>query len=179
MPVATLRRVIAVEHETLETELPLVRLSVPGTRSVTALVAFDAGARTERAEENGMAHFLEHLVFKGGKSFPTYRDVNETAERLGADGDVERDEVVARVGVQHPAHALGGLIDLAVVVVELAALEHEVLEEVRHPVLLRPLGAGAGVEGDEDRRGACALEGDPVDREPVGGGGGADLRHPK
>ena len=48
------------------------------------LVAFDAGARTERPEENGMAHFLEHLVFKGGEKYPTYRDVNEAAERIGA-----------------------------------------------------------------------------------------------
>src|SRR4051812_29754095 len=31
-----------------------------------------------------MAHFLEHLVFKGGEKYPTYREVNETAERLGA-----------------------------------------------------------------------------------------------
>ena len=31
-----------------------------------------------------MAHFLEHLVFKGGEKYPTYRDVNETAERMGA-----------------------------------------------------------------------------------------------
>ena len=31
-----------------------------------------------------MAHFLEHLVFKGGEKFPTYRDVNEAAERIGA-----------------------------------------------------------------------------------------------
>src|SRR5437588_7397113 len=31
-----------------------------------------------------MAHFLEHLVFKGGEKFATYRDVNETAERMGA-----------------------------------------------------------------------------------------------
>ena len=30
-----------------------------------------------------MAHFLEHLVFKGGEKYPTYSDVNETAERLG------------------------------------------------------------------------------------------------
>jgi predicted Zn-dependent peptidase len=51
---------------------------------VTVLVAFDAGARTERPEENGMAHFLEHLVFKGGEKYPTYRDVNEAAERIGA-----------------------------------------------------------------------------------------------
>jgi predicted Zn-dependent peptidase len=47
-------------------------------------VAFDAGARTERPEENGAAHFLEHLVFKGGQLFDDYRKVNETAERMGA-----------------------------------------------------------------------------------------------
>jgi predicted Zn-dependent peptidase len=31
-----------------------------------------------------MAHFLEHLVFKGGQKYSTYRDVNEAAERIGA-----------------------------------------------------------------------------------------------
>jgi predicted Zn-dependent peptidase len=63
--------------------LPVHRIELPGTRALTVLVAFDAGARNERAEENGMAHFLEHLVFKGGETYPTYKDVNETAERLG------------------------------------------------------------------------------------------------
>src|SRR5437763_14351902 len=62
----------------------LHRISVEGTRAVTLLVAFDAGARTERPEENGMAHFLEHLVFKGGEKYPTYRDVNRAAEGIGA-----------------------------------------------------------------------------------------------
>ena len=64
--------------------LALHRVALEGTRAVTVLVAFDAGARTERPEENGMAHFLEHLVFKGGEKYASYRDVNETAERLGA-----------------------------------------------------------------------------------------------
>src|SRR2546430_4002531 len=68
----------------LSNGLPLHRVELEGTRSVTALVAFDAGARSERPEENGMAHFLEHLVFKGGEKYATYRDVNETAERMGA-----------------------------------------------------------------------------------------------
>jgi predicted Zn-dependent peptidase len=63
--------------------LPVYSVGLPGTRALTVLVAFDAGARTERAEENGMAHFLEHLVFKGGEKYVTYKDVNETAERLG------------------------------------------------------------------------------------------------
>jgi predicted Zn-dependent peptidase len=63
--------------------LPVYTVALPGTRALTVLVAFDAGARTERAQENGMAHFLEHLVFKGGEKYPTYKAVNETAERLG------------------------------------------------------------------------------------------------
>src|SRR5947209_20492028 len=69
---------------TLQNGLRLHRVAVPGTRAVTILAAFDAGARTERPEENGMAHFLEHLVFKGGEKYPTYRDVNEAAENIGA-----------------------------------------------------------------------------------------------
>ncbi len=63
--------------------LPVHRVALPGTRATTVLVAFDAGARTERPEENGMAHFLEHLVFKGGQIYDDYRKVNETAERMG------------------------------------------------------------------------------------------------
>ncbi|MEA2252556.1 MAG: hypothetical protein QOG70_2798 [Solirubrobacteraceae bacterium] len=63
--------------------LAIHRVALEGTRATTILVAFDAGARTERPEENGMAHFLEHLVFKGGEIYDDYRKVNETAERMG------------------------------------------------------------------------------------------------
>jgi predicted Zn-dependent peptidase len=73
-----------IQTTELPNGLPLHRVRLEGSRSVTVLVAFDAGARTEHPDENGMAHFLEHLVFKGGEKYPHYRDVNETAERLGA-----------------------------------------------------------------------------------------------
>src|SRR3954469_10145936 len=73
-----------IHSETLPNGLPLYRVGLPGTRATTILVAFDAGARTERPDENGAAHFLEHLVFKGGELFDDYRKVNETAERMGA-----------------------------------------------------------------------------------------------
>lgn len=72
-----------ITETTLRNGLPLYRISVEGTRALTILLAFDAGARTESADENGMAHFLEHLVFKGGEKYATYRDVNEAAERIG------------------------------------------------------------------------------------------------
>ena len=74
----------SIDSSSLANGLPIHRVEIPGTRALTVLVAFDAGARTERPEENGMAHFLEHLVFKGGEKFDDYRKVNETAERMGA-----------------------------------------------------------------------------------------------
>src|SRR3954470_3763541 len=73
-----------IESSTLPSGLPIHRIEIPGTRATTVLVAFEAGARTERPEENGMAHFLEHLVFKGGEIYDDYRKVNETAEHMGA-----------------------------------------------------------------------------------------------
>jgi predicted Zn-dependent peptidase len=72
-----------VTSSALANGLRLHRAPVPGTGAITILVAFDAGARTERPEENGMAHFLEHLVFKGGDKYPNHRAINETAEALG------------------------------------------------------------------------------------------------
>jgi hypothetical protein len=81
---------------------------------------------------------------------------------------VERDDVVARVSVEHAAEALGCLVDVFVVRVLLAALEDEVLEEVRHAVLLGALVARARVESDEHRQRARARQRDAVDRQLVG-----------
>ncbi len=72
-----------ITRSTLRNGLPLYRIEIEGTRAITILQAFDAGARTEHPAENGMAHFLEHLVFKGGEKYLTYRDVNDAAERIG------------------------------------------------------------------------------------------------
>jgi predicted Zn-dependent peptidase len=74
----------SITVSTLGNGMRIHRISVAGTRAVTLLMAFDAGARSEHSEENGMAHFLEHLVFKGGEKYPSYRAVNEAAEGIGA-----------------------------------------------------------------------------------------------
>src|ERR1700686_2220036 len=92
--------------------LPINCIELPGTRALTILVGFDAGARNERPEENGMAHFLEHLVFKGGEKYPTYKDVNETAERLGGvlEAYPSHDLVAFHITVR--AESAGAAIDL-------------------------------------------------------------------
>jgi predicted Zn-dependent peptidase len=64
--------------------LALHRIRLQGTRALTVLIAFEAGGRTKRREENGIAHFLEHLAVKGGLLYADHRRINQTAEGIGA-----------------------------------------------------------------------------------------------
>src|SRR3954467_427380 len=126
---------IEVEQKTLETGLPLVKLKMPGTRAVTALVAFDAGARTEHTDENGMAHFLEHLVFKGGEKFPSYRDVNETAERLGAQLNAYTSHDLVAFHITARAESLMPAVDLLTDFVAKARIAADELDRERGVVV--------------------------------------------
>jgi predicted Zn-dependent peptidase len=101
-----------IESSTIASGLPIHRIEIPGTRATTVLVAFDAGARTERPEENGMAHFLEHLVFKGGQKYDDYRKVNETAERMGAVLNAYTSHDLVAFHITCRAEVAGDAIDL-------------------------------------------------------------------
>jgi predicted Zn-dependent peptidase len=115
--------------------LPIHRIELPGTRALTILVAFDAGARNERPEENGMAHFLEHLVFKGGEKYATYRDVNETAEHLGGvlNAYTSHDLVAFHITVR--AESAAPAIDLLTDFVGRPRLDPEELDRERGVVI--------------------------------------------
>ena len=128
-------RTTEVRQDTLDSGLPLVRLDMEGTRAVTLLVAFDAGARSERAEENGMAHFLEHLVFKGGEKYATYRDVNYTAERLGALLNAYTSHDLVAFHVTCRAERAMESADLLTDFVALAQIDPDELERVRGVVV--------------------------------------------
>jgi predicted Zn-dependent peptidase len=115
--------------------LPLHRVAVDRTRAVTVLVAFEAGARTERPDENGAAHFLEHLVFKGGEKYPTYRDVNETAERLGGVLNAYTSHDLVAFHITARAEVAAEAIDLLTDFVARPKLDAEELDRERGVVI--------------------------------------------
>src|SRR5213592_4976788 len=125
----------SITSSTASNGLPLHRVELEETRSVTILVAFDAGARAERTEENGMAHFLEHLVFKGGEKFATYRDVNETAERLGAQLNAYTSHDVVAFHITCRAEALMPAVDLLTDFVAKARIDGDELDRERGVVV--------------------------------------------
>lgn len=125
----------SITSETLANGLPLHRIALPGTRAVTILVAFDAGARTERPEENGMAHFLEHLVFKGGEKFDHYKKVNETAERMGGTLNAYTSHDLVAFHITVRAEAAPEAIDLLTDFVGRPLIDAEELDRERGVVI--------------------------------------------
>ncbi len=61
----------------------VVLVPMTGVKSVALGVYSTVGSRYETAENNGVSHFLEHLVFKGTKNYPTPADTS-SLEALGA-----------------------------------------------------------------------------------------------
>jgi predicted Zn-dependent peptidase len=124
-----------IESSSLPSGLPIHRIAIEGTRATTVLVAFDAGARTERAEENGMAHFLEHLVFKGGEKYDDYRKVNETAERMGAVLNAYTSHDLVAFHITCRAEVVGDAIDLLTDFVGRPKIDAEELDRERGVVI--------------------------------------------
>ncbi|MFZ9000227.1 MAG: M16 family metallopeptidase [Bacteriovoracaceae bacterium] len=59
-----------IQQTTLENNLNTVFLNVKGSPSSTVQIWFRAGSALENEENKGIAHFLEHMFFKGSKKRP-------------------------------------------------------------------------------------------------------------
>ena len=59
---------MSVQIATLSNGLRVVTENMPGLQSAAVGLWVTAGGRHEREEQNGIAHFLEHMAFKGTKT---------------------------------------------------------------------------------------------------------------
>jgi predicted Zn-dependent peptidase len=82
-----------------------------------------------------MAHFLEHLVFKGGEKYSTYRDVNNTAERLGAQLNAYTSHDLVAFHITCRAEALMEAVDLLTDFVARARIDADELDRERGVVV--------------------------------------------
>lgn len=64
-------------------------LTVPmaGVESVTAMVLVRTGSRNETVEQSGISHVLEHMLFKGTKSYPTPMDIAGAIDGIGGENN--------------------------------------------------------------------------------------------
>jgi len=63
----------------------LITVPVKNTQAVTILVLFKVGSRYENKDNNGVAHFIEHMMFKGTKKRPANLLIARELDALGAE----------------------------------------------------------------------------------------------
>src|SRR5262252_1723333 len=73
------------DRKTLPNGLRVLSASMPHAQSVTVMVMLAAGSRYETKETNGIAHFAEHMFFKGTERRPTARDIAGEVDAIGGE----------------------------------------------------------------------------------------------
>ncbi len=61
----------------------VISARLPAARSVSIAAYVLAGSRLETAGQVGVAHFMEHLTFKGTAAYPSTRAISEAIEGVG------------------------------------------------------------------------------------------------
>ncbi|MEK7582747.1 MAG: pitrilysin family protein [Patescibacteria group bacterium] len=73
------------QFHTFESGLRLVSVPMKGTKTVAVYVLVGTGSKYETKENNGIAHFLEHMVFKGTTKRPGKMDIARELDSFGAE----------------------------------------------------------------------------------------------
>jgi predicted Zn-dependent peptidase len=77
--------VTAYERETLPNGIRVLTAPMSHAQSVSCFVMLAAGSRYETRETSGIAHFSEHMFFKGTETRPTARQIATEIDSIGAD----------------------------------------------------------------------------------------------
>jgi predicted Zn-dependent peptidase len=77
--------VAAYHLDTLANGLRVLTAPVESAQSVTCAIMLAAGSRYETPETNGIAHFSEHMFFKGTERRPTAREISLEIDKIGGE----------------------------------------------------------------------------------------------
>jgi predicted Zn-dependent peptidase len=104
------------ERETLPNGLRLLTADIPTSQSIACFVMLAAGSRYETRDTNGIAHFAEHMFFKGTERRPTARDIGTEIDGIGGEFNAftgkEYTGYYVRCAAEHRRLALDVLVDM-------------------------------------------------------------------
>jgi len=69
----------------LPNQLEVISIPLSSLESVAVSVWVRAGSRVEEDEKQGLAHFLEHMAFKGGKRYKNAKAISEAIDSIGGE----------------------------------------------------------------------------------------------
>ena len=120
---------------TLKNGLRIILAPMHETETATVMIMTGVGSRYETRAENGLAHFLEHMFFKGTAKRPNAIDISKELDGLGAEYNAytgkDRTAYYAKVEARHWETALDIVSDLFLN----AKIEEEEIKREKGPVL--------------------------------------------
>jgi predicted Zn-dependent peptidase len=159
---------VSAQISTLANGLRVVSQSMPGLETAAVALTVDTGSRFESAAENGVAHMLEHMVFKGTRR----RSVRAIAEEIEAVGGhlnayTSRDQTTFYARVLGDDVALG--LDMVADLITEPLIESGDLEKEKD-VVLQELGTSIDTPDDIvfDHLQAAAYPDQPIGRSILG-----------
>ncbi|HBQ35907.1 MAG TPA: peptidase M16 [Rhodobacteraceae bacterium] len=137
---------MSIQFHTLSNGFRIVTENMPSLESASLGIWVAAGGRHERVEQNGIAHFLEHMAFKGTKTRSSL-DIAEAIEDVG--GFINA--YTSREMTAYYVRVLGGDVPLALDVIS-DVLLNPVFDpkeiEIERGVILQEIGQSLDTPDD-------------------------------
>ncbi|HXV03602.1 MAG TPA: pitrilysin family protein, partial [Gaiellaceae bacterium] len=103
-------------RETLSNGVRLLGAPMPQVQSVACFIMLAAGSRYETPETSGIAHFAEHMFFKGTERRPTAQQIGNELDGIGAEFNAftskEYTGYYVKCAAEHREHAFDVLVDM-------------------------------------------------------------------
>jgi predicted Zn-dependent peptidase len=108
--------VTVFQRDTLDNGLRVLTADLPYAQSVAVMVMLAAGSRYETAESSGIAHFSEHMFFKGTERRPSAKQIAGEIDAIGGEFNAftgkEYTTYYVRCAAEHRDVALDVLVDM-------------------------------------------------------------------
>ena len=104
------------ERTSLANGVRILTAPMPNVQSTSCFLMFAAGSRYETKESNGIAHFAEHMFFKGTERRPSSKDISGEIDSIGGEFNAftgkEYTGYYVRCAAEHAPIAFDVLIDM-------------------------------------------------------------------
>ena len=104
------------ERNTFDNGLRVLTADLPHAQSVAVLVMLAAGSRYETPETSGIAHFSEHMFFKGTERRPSAKEIAGAIDAIGGEFNAftgkESTTYYVKCAAEHRDVALDVLVDM-------------------------------------------------------------------
>jgi predicted Zn-dependent peptidase len=120
---------------TLPNGLNILTVPMKETQTVAVVVMVGVGARYETDKEDGISHFIEHMMFKGTQKRPTYLEISEELDSIGGVSNAFTSEDVTAFYVKADARHFEKALDVIADVFLNSKIDEKAIEKEKGPII--------------------------------------------